>query len=331
MFTSLVSCLPYMPALQGLNTLSMRHLKNALDSLVVPGDIQCESTDPVVLSACRLMGGGVMLIAVLPQATVVRHDWAHVSALESNDVLANIVLEGSGSVTQSGVTLNFRSGDVFYRKARMPSIVTNDTACRFLVLRLSFVRFHGAYISRFQKFRPTLGCRDSPLQLALWHYAQHVIPALVDRIGTIAYPAEQAFISMLSAVYAESQAVEPQDKPEQSEIRWNQLVGVMESLLCEPELSVGHLAQALGVSPRLVHRLFAIRGFRYSQYLLEQRLVRAHGDLCNPLCKDIPIADIGYRVGFNNASHFSRCFKQRYGIAPSTFREGVPFVAASMQ
>ncbi|MNR67817.1 DNA-binding transcriptional activator FeaR [compost metagenome] len=43
-------------------------------------------------------------------------------------------------------------------------------------------------------------------------------------------------------------------------------------------------------------------------------------DLCNPRYSALSVSEIAYRAGFNNASHFSRSFKQRYGAAPSSYR-----------
>ncbi|MFL9925578.1 AraC family transcriptional regulator [Herbaspirillum lusitanum] len=328
--TSLISGLPYMPSLHPVNAFSTHHLKYALDDLVGPGDIRTDAALPGTLSACRLVGGGVMIIAALPAGTMVRHEWEHVAGLESNDVLASIVLEGKGCVSQNGVELQFNAGDVFYRKARMPSTVQNASACRFLLLRFSFSRFNGAHTSRFDRFMPTLARRDSPLRSALWQYAQEVLPALSGAhsetaghsLNTI-YHAEQAFVSLLSAVYAESQQAETAPAAgaaDKQKTRWETLVSTLDAMLCEPDLSVSQLSQALGISPRLVHRLFASHGHRYSNYLLERRLERAHSDLCSPACSKLSVSDIGFRVGFNNASHFSRSFRHRYGVPPSALR-----------
>lgn len=321
---SLLFALPYMPALQPVNALSMHHMKYALDDLVSPGELCTQNAFPGALSACRLMGGGVMLMAHLPAGTTVRHEWEHVARLESDDVLASIVLEGNGTVEQNGVQLHFGCGDVFYRKARMPSTVSNETACRFLLLRFSFSRFHGAHVHRLQHFNPTMARRDSALRQAVWHYAQQVLPALPELAGhctDTAWHAEQAFISMLSAACAESQQpAAPAPLADRDEARWHTLVSTFDTLLCEPDLTVAQAAQAMGISPRLLHRLFERRGLRYGSYLLQRRLARAHGELGNPALGHLSVADIAFRAGFNNASHFSRSFRQHYGQAPSALR-----------
>jgi len=318
MTTSLISRLPYGPALHPVSVFSVHHLKYALDDLVAPGDIQSPDSFPGTLSACRMVGGGIMLMASLPADTMVRHEWQHLSDLSADDVIATVVLAGTGSVSQHGIDLQFQTGDVFYRKARLPSAVRVDQACRFLLLRFSFGRFSGAHVKRFSDFVPSLARRDSQLRQALWQYVEHVLPSLASSSVNTVHHAEQAFISLLSAVYSESQQCNHTDN--KTDIRWELLVSTLDTLLYEPDLTVTDLSRALGISTRLVHRLFELNGHRYSSYLLSKRLARAHADLSNPQYAQVPVSEIAYRAGFNNASHFSRSFKQVYGAAPSAYR-----------
>ena len=51
------------------------------------------------------------------------------------------------------------------------------------------------------------------------------------------------------------------------------------------EVSVGSLAATLNVTPRYVQRLFEADGTTFSEYLMEQRLARAHRLLCEPGAK----------------------------------------------
>jgi AraC-like DNA-binding protein len=50
------------------------------------------------------------------------------------------------------------------------------------------------------------------------------------------------------------------------------------------------------------------------------RLDRCHQDLLNPACARKSITEVAYSWGFNNSSHFSRCFKRAFGASPRRFR-----------
>lgn len=58
-------------------------------------------------------------------------------------------------------------------------------------------------------------------------------------------------------------------------------------------------------------------GKTFSEYLVEQRLMYARRLLCHT---NHSITDIGFESGFSTYSHFSRCFKKKYGITPKQMR-----------
>jgi AraC-like DNA-binding protein len=76
----------------------------------------------------------------------------------------------------------------------------------------------------------------------------------------------------------------------------------------------GRLADRLKVSRRHLQRIFAAQLGRSPQdWLKEQRLIRARRMLQNART----VKEVAHSLGFRHVSHFSRDFKQRFGIAPS--------------
>lgn len=90
--------------------------------------------------------------------------------------------------------------------------------------------------------------------------------------------------------------------------------------LCDPELGVSSVAEALGVSPRYVQMLFASEGSTPSAYVLERRLRMAAEQLRRADGKGI--TEVAMAIGFNDLTHFGRAFRRRYGVAPRNYREG---------
>ncbi len=84
------------------------------------------------------------------------------------------------------------------------------------------------------------------------------------------------------------------------------------------DLSVAELCRTLGVSRR---RLFA--AFRSSggvqTYIMATRVNRARTALAE-IERAEPIGAIAHRLGFSDASHLSRAFRDRYGMSPSDYR-----------
>jgi AraC-like DNA-binding protein len=85
------------------------------------------------------------------------------------------------------------------------------------------------------------------------------------------------------------------------------------------DLSAVTVAAHLGVTPRYVHMLFATEAASLSEFVLAQRLVRAHQMLTDPRCIDRPISAIAFDA-FADLSHFNRTFRRRFGGTPSDVR-----------
>jgi len=86
------------------------------------------------------------------------------------------------------------------------------------------------------------------------------------------------------------------------------------------ELSLAGLAARHGVTPRHVQMLFESDGTTFSQFLLDQRLARAHRMLSSQHLAERTISAIAYEAGFGDLSHFNRAFRRRYGETPSAVR-----------
>jgi AraC-like DNA-binding protein len=92
------------------------------------------------------------------------------------------------------------------------------------------------------------------------------------------------------------------------------------TLLDQPDLSVANIAARHRIKPRWVQRLFESEGTTFTEYLLAQRLVRAHRLLTDPLHANQKVCAIALDIGFGDLSYFNRAFRRRYGVTPSELR-----------
>jgi len=90
--------------------------------------------------------------------------------------------------------------------------------------------------------------------------------------------------------------------------------------LGQEDLNAEAVAEAVGVSPRYVRRLFEGEGDSFSNYLAGQRLQRARDLLTSPVAAGMSISRIAYEVGFGDLSYFNRRFRQAFGARPSDVR-----------
>jgi len=90
--------------------------------------------------------------------------------------------------------------------------------------------------------------------------------------------------------------------------------------LASQDLSVEKAALRQGVSPRYVQTLFEQEGTTFSQYVIGQRLARAHRLLTDPRFADRSITSVAFDAGFSDLSYFNRTFRRCYGGTPSEVR-----------
>lgn len=91
--------------------------------------------------------------------------------------------------------------------------------------------------------------------------------------------------------------------------------------LKDPQLSPDMIAQAQGISTRYLHMLFKPEETSVGRYIQLQRLEGCKNCLENPEMIAFTATEIAFQWGFNDASHFGRCFKAQFGTSPSQHRK----------
>lgn len=86
------------------------------------------------------------------------------------------------------------------------------------------------------------------------------------------------------------------------------------------DLMASAVAAHLGVTPRYIHMLFQDEKESFSEFLLGERLMRAHRVLIDERLAGRPISAIAFDAGFSDLSYFNRTFRRRFGMTPSEAR-----------
>jgi AraC-like DNA-binding protein len=87
------------------------------------------------------------------------------------------------------------------------------------------------------------------------------------------------------------------------------------------DLSLSTIALRHGVTPRYVSMLFESEPETLSEYVLRQRLIRAHRMLTDPQLSGRTVSSIAHEAGFADVSYFNRAFRRLYGATPSDVRD----------
>jgi AraC-like DNA-binding protein len=93
--------------------------------------------------------------------------------------------------------------------------------------------------------------------------------------------------------------------------------------LSDSSLNAGLVAKAAGISVRYASQLLSEQGTSVARYILDRRLEECRSLLGDPNQLHRSITEIALSWGFSDPSHFSRRFKQAYGMSPSEYRPGI--------
>jgi AraC-like DNA-binding protein len=85
--------------------------------------------------------------------------------------------------------------------------------------------------------------------------------------------------------------------------------------LNDPNLTIGDIAKQCGISIRYLHEIFRASGITVSDYLKQQRLLKAR-QMLESAGYDTTVTDVCFGCGFSNASQFSTAFRREFQVSP---------------
>jgi len=127
----------------------------------------------------------------------------------------------------------------------------------------------------------------------------------------------EAFFALLNAI-----SVPKTTSGRSTHWRVKRAVAKINDWMSEPTLSAASIADEQGISRRRLDQLFVQEiGSTIAMQISERRLTSAAADLCDPSQRDTQIASIAYGAGFRDHAHFSRLFKDKFGLSPKAWRK----------
>lgn len=231
-----------------------------------------------------------------------------------------ILLDGQAALHCDGLDQAISVGDIAYGPTGRTATLLLETRCRLMFVRAPrvaldhrLVPVHGLKIGRL-----AIGSGVTTIFSGLLRATADVLQDLTeDQLR----PVELALTEFLAASLAEVNEGEALSGGAHSP-HLHRICQSIETLLPDPELSLRRLAEKNGVSPRYIQKLFAMANDTFGHYLRVRRLERSRMDMGSPICARLSISEICFRWGFNDSAHFSRTFRNQYGLSPREYRRG---------
>jgi len=232
-----------------------------------------------------------------------------------------VLLEGEATFVDGLKTTKLSVGDIVYGPTGMQAALRLTTRFRLLFISAPRVALDHRLVAplslRLGRFAGTSG---------LGHVFSGLLKATAEALPHLTSeqlrPVELALTEFLVANLAAEESPASIGGAEAARAaHFHRVCQTIETLLPEPELSLERVSAADGVSPRSLQKLFAAAGLSFSGYLRTRRLERCRLDLSSPICASLSISEICFRWGFNGSAHFSRAFKEQYGVSPRDYRK----------
>ncbi|MET3916689.1 AraC-like DNA-binding protein [Variovorax sp. OAS795] len=244
----------------------------------------------------------------------------HISRSGDDYFLVSIQARGRGVVRQDGRDAVLAAGDFALYDSTRPYELLFDDSFEQIVLKLPGERLRSELHDTEALTATTVSGREGAGHLLLG-----MIRTLREDIDAL-QPASALAVAngVQSILVAGLQTLPAARSPGLSSLTAYHLARVkrrIDEQLADPSLSVGSLAAELGVSSSHIHRVFKSEPLTPSQYIWERRLEACSRDLLDPRLAGRPVADIAYGRGFNDAAHFSRTFRERFGCSPREWRQ----------
>ncbi len=97
----------------------------------------------------------------------------------------------------------------------------------------------------------------------------------------------------------------------------SRLQKILDEHLTDPEFTATRFSTVMFMNRMQLHRkLKALTGLSTSEFIKQQRLKMAAKLIKS---KELTVSEIGYSIGFNDPSYFTKCFKQEFGVTPKEF------------
>ena len=311
--------LPHMPALLDLSTVDADRragLWAGSAPSFFPGlSIHDMPADAPVGQIQSITMGGGSLWSVLSAPVQVTYSPAMGEGGASISLLMQI--DGAMVIGQNHRACRLSPGDMCLIDERFPFHLHGETLSRIVFLRMPRSAVLGRHPYLEHCSAQALDLDDPGAQL--------LRDTLVRTVQTAPDLREEQRGSVLAAmVHLLGAAMAPRGEA-RDEANWRvrAALAFIETQLGDADLTAEQVATAQGVSRRRLDQVLRRSlGRSVTAHIWARRLEQAAADLTDPRYQGQAVSQIAFANGFEDAAHFSRAFKGRFGRTPRDWRIG---------
>lgn len=236
----------------------------------------------------------------------------------SSRVLVTLQDEGTVHISQDGRDCRLGPGEFCVIEPERPfSIETTEMLARSVYLERETVRSVMPYLHAFTACavngRSGAGMLFNSMLNDVFKLAPTLDEDTADSIAeALPHVLAAAFGSVNKEVACESSRLKAFHK--------QRVLRFVRSSLHNSKLDAAAIARRVNLSMRYVYALFEDESEPLMKWVWSERLERCARDLAAPGLKGRTVGEIAYSWGFSDVAHFSRTFRQRFGVSPREWR-----------
>lgn len=297
---------------------SLDSFRAAANSSFVPLQVDTEFAGQFRATLSTAGADGVVFTEVNAKPQLVRRTAETIEIGGSGYYKVSLLLSGTGVLIQDGREIVMQPGDIsFYDTSRPYSLLFNES---FRNLIMMFPKDRLEFPTILTDALTAVSLREQhDLAKAVAPFIAQASPQLPQLPAIartkLAHTSLELINTMLSAILdVENTSRNPH------EVLLQKIYAHISANLGCSTLTPGSIAAAHYISVRHLHSLFAELNTTVSTVIRKRRVEQARAELADPAFATRTVAAIAARWGFIDAAHFSRVFKQHYGITPSELR-----------
>ena len=253
--------------------------------------------------------------SVRADGQIVKRTPARIRRAHEEVMLISLQVRGTGSVAQDGREARLEPGDFTCYDSTRPYTLTFAADFEQIVLHMP----RAAMVRRIGRTETWTARRieaTSPVASLVLPFVRQTASIVSNITPATANQLSETCLSLVTAALAEHKGGEVDGGSAARTALTFRAKALIESLLHDHTLNTDKIAGLVGISSRYLQDLFHAEQSTVSEWIWKRRLEKSRRDLADPLHAGDSIAQIALSCGFADFGHFSRRYREAFGVSP---------------
>lgn len=224
-------------------------------------------------------------------------------------------VHGAASVRHRGASTPLAPGDLLIGTTPHPAGLLQDSECRMLRFRVPCF-YLGVRRGDVRRAGGLMARGDEGIGSLASQFLRTLATRARDHRARPGNHLARSASDIVAVLVADLLEQENPEHPSGGAELLARIRAHIEENLADPDLSPESIARSQHISVRYLHKLFQPDGMTVGQWVRRRRLEACRRELERPSRRQTSVSAVAHRWGFVSHSHFSRAFRDAFGVSP---------------